>query len=30
MKYKFEFEKPDFEKGDCDRCPLTYVDWGSD
>lgn len=27
MKYKFEFEKPDFEKGDCDMCPLAYVDW---
>ena len=27
MRYKFEFEEPDFEKGDCDMCPLTYVDW---
>lgn len=27
MRYKFEFEKPDFEKGDCDMCPLAYVDW---
>lgn len=29
MKYKFEFENPDFEKGNCDICPLAYVDWGA-
>lgn len=27
MKYKFEFENPDFEKGDCDICPLSYTNW---
>lgn len=29
MKYKFEFENPDFEKGDCDICPLSYTSWES-
>ena len=24
MKYKYEFEFEDFEKGDCYGCPLSY------
>ena len=29
MKYKYEFETEDFEKGDCYSCPLAYIEWAS-
>lgn len=27
MKYKYEFEMDNFEKGDCSRCPFSYVNY---
>lgn len=30
MKYKYEFEEKNFEKGCCDNCPLTYLEYDED
>ena len=27
MKYRYEFELQDFEKGDCYECPLSYTEY---